>query len=74
MGKRLQVELDEQLIARIQMFADEEGKPVDQLVDAALRHYVTHAVGEAELSEVRQHLDASIRRNGEVYLRLAKLG
>ena len=70
--QKLEVELDSELLKKVQSLAEERGVTVDSVVEQALRDYVAKFFQSPSDEEVMHLYRKSIAQYNEVYERLAK--
>ncbi len=63
---------DPDLLAEMRDLAKREGRQFQALVEEAFRDYVARKKGERPRETVMAHFRDSVRRNAELYKRLAK--
>lgn len=63
---------DPDLLAEMRDLAKREGRQFQALVEEAFRDYVARKKGERPRENVMAHFRDSVRRNAELYKRLAK--
>lgn len=63
---------DAELLEQMRELAKSEGRQFQAVVEDAFRDYLARKSGERPRAEVMSHFRNSVRRNAELYKRLAK--
>lgn len=63
---------DSDLLDQMRALAKAEGRQFQAVVEDAFRDYLDHKSGERPRAQVMSHFRDSVRRNAELYKRLAK--
>jgi hypothetical protein len=72
MREKFATQADPELLARMRELAKTEGRQFQALVEDAFRDYLAHKQGERPRENVMAHFRDGVRRNAELYKRLAK--
>jgi len=70
--EKFATQADPALLAEMRELAKAEGRQFQSLVEEAFRDYVARKKGERPRENVMAHFRDSVRRNAELYKRLAK--
>lgn len=70
--EKFATQADPELLARMRDLAKNEGRQFQALVEDAFRDYLARKAGERPRENVMSHFRDSVRRNAELYKRLAK--
>ncbi|MGB3809546.1 MAG: hypothetical protein WA943_05575 [Parvibaculum sp.] len=70
--EKFATQADPELLAQMRALAKTEGRQFQSLVEDAFRTYLAGKQGERPRENVMAHFRDSVRRNAELYKRLAK--
>ncbi len=70
--EKFATQADPELLAQMRELAKTEGRQFQSLVEEAFRTYLADKQGERPRENVMAHFRNSVRRNAELYKRLAK--
>jgi hypothetical protein len=70
--EKFATQADPELLARMREVAKTEGRQFQSIVEDAFRAYLAGKQGERPRENVMAHFRDSVRRNAELYKRLAK--